>query len=105
MGEWEKFQKQKEKKKLGAGREENKVPKKKTEIRGKKKLGRGQGENKVAKKNLRSGLRKGKQKLSTWHGTGIEKRILSVHHPSTLVHWCVLVHSGRVLHHAFTNYK
>jgi hypothetical protein len=51
VGEWEKFQKQKEKKKLGAGREENKVPKKKTEIRGKKKLGRGQGENKVAKKN------------------------------------------------------
>jgi hypothetical protein len=24
--------------------------------------------------------------MSTWDGTGIEKRILSVHHPSTLVH-------------------
>jgi hypothetical protein len=28
-----------------------------------------------------------------------------VQHPSTVVHWCVLVHSGRVLHHAFANYK
>jgi hypothetical protein len=33
--------------------------------------------------------------MSTWGGTGIEKRILSMHHPSTLVHWWVLVHSGR----------
>jgi hypothetical protein len=40
------------------------------------------------------GLIKGKQKKSTWDSTGIEKRILSVHHPSTLVHWWVLVHSG-----------
>ncbi len=36
----------------------------------------------------------GKQNKSTWDGKGIEKRILSVHHPSTLVHWWVLVHSG-----------
>jgi hypothetical protein len=61
----------------------------------KKKLGAGRAENKVPKKKLRSGLRKGKQKNSTWDGTGIEKRILSMHHPSRLVHWWVLVHSGR----------
>jgi hypothetical protein len=64
----------------------------------KKKLGGGWGENKVPqKKKLRSGLRKGKEKKSTWDGTGIEKRILSVHHPSTLVHWWVLLHSGQIL--------
>jgi len=40
------------------------------------------------------GLRKGKQRTSTLDGTGIEKSILSVHHPSTLVHWWLLVHSG-----------
>ncbi len=40
------------------------------------------------------GLRKGKEKESTWDGTGRERRILSLHHPSTLVHWWVLVHSG-----------
>ncbi len=45
-------------------------------------------------KKLRSGLRKGNEKKSTGDGTWIEKRILSVHHPSTLVHWWVLVHSG-----------
>jgi len=55
VGEWEKFQKQKEKKKLGAGREENKVPKKKTEIRGKKKLGRGQGEKIKLQKKIDQG--------------------------------------------------
>jgi hypothetical protein len=32
---------------------------------------------------------------SSWDGKGIEKRILSLHHPSTLVRWCVLLHSGR----------
>jgi hypothetical protein len=95
VGGWEKFQKQK-KKKLGGDRGENKVPKTKIEMRGKKKVGRGQGENKVAKKKLRSGLRKGKEKKLTWEGTGIEKRILSVHHPSPLVHWWVLVHSGPI---------
>ncbi len=52
----------------------------------KKKLGAGRAENKVPEKKLRSGLRKGKQKNSTWDGTGIEKRILSMHHPSRLVH-------------------
>ncbi len=33
---------------------------------------------------------------STWDSTGIEKRILSAHHGSTLVHWwlATLVHSG-----------
>jgi hypothetical protein len=41
---------------------------------------------KFPKKKLRSGLRKGKRKNSTWDGTGIEKRILSMHHPSRLVH-------------------
>jgi hypothetical protein len=30
----------------------------------------------------------GKEKnKSTWDGTRIEKRVLSMHHPSTLVHW------------------
>ncbi len=67
MGRWEKFQKQ-QKRKLGEGRGENKVPKNKSEIRAEK------------------GQRK---KKSTWDGTGIEKRILSVHHPSMLVHWWV----------------
>jgi hypothetical protein len=66
----------------------------------KKKLGGGRGENKVRKKRKqRSGLRKGKQKMSTWDGTGIEKRILSVHHPSTLVPWWELVHSGPYIAH------
>jgi hypothetical protein len=37
-------------------------------------------------KKLRLGLRKGKQKKSTWDGTRIEKRIPSMHHPSMLVH-------------------
>ncbi len=36
-------------------------------------------------------MRKGKEKKPTRDGTGIEKKILSVHHPSTLVHWWVLV--------------
>jgi hypothetical protein len=63
------------------------------EIRGKKKLGGGRGENKVAKKKLISGLRKGKEKKSSWDGTGIQKRILSMHHPSTLVHGWVLAGS------------
>ncbi len=35
----------------------------------KKKLGGGRGESKVAKQKLRSGLRKGKEKKSTWDGT------------------------------------
>jgi len=60
-----------------------------------KKPGVGRGENKVLKKKLKSGLRNGKAKKSTWDGTGIENRILSVHHPSTLVHWWVLLHPGR----------
>jgi hypothetical protein len=64
----------------------------------KKKPGAGRGENKVAKKKLISGLiraEKGQtKKRSTWDGTGIEKRILSVQHPSTLVHWWV--HSGHL---------
>jgi hypothetical protein len=77
------------------GGEKIKFQKKKSEIRGKKKLGRGRGENKVTKKKkLRSGLRKCKQKKVNRNGTWIEKRILSMHHPSTLVHSCVLVHSG-----------
>jgi hypothetical protein len=48
VGGWEKFQKQK-KNWLGGG-EKIKFQKKKSEIRGKKKLGRGRGENKVTKK-------------------------------------------------------
>jgi hypothetical protein len=73
----------------------------------KKKPGGGRGEKKVAKKKLRSGLRKGKPKKSTWVGTWIEKRILSVHHPSTLVHWWVLVHSGPALdaYFIFNNHR
>jgi hypothetical protein len=39
------------KKKLGGGRGEYKVPKKKNDIGEKKKLGRGRGETKVARKN------------------------------------------------------
>ncbi len=93
VGGWEKFQKHK-KKKMGVGREENKSSKQKNRCRGKKNLGKGWGENKVAKKKRRLGLRKRKQKKSIWDGTGIEKRMLSVHHPSMLVHWWVLVHSG-----------
>jgi len=94
VGGWEKFQnKKKQKQKPVGGRGENKVPKKKTEIRGKKNW-EGRGEKIKLQKKLRSGLRKGKQKKSTWDGTGIEKRILSVHHTSTLVHWWVLVHFG-----------
>jgi hypothetical protein len=54
-----KVSKEEQKKKPGGGRAENKVPKK--------------------KKKLGSGLRKGKQKKSTWDGTGIEPI-----HP----HWC-----------------
>jgi hypothetical protein len=38
-------------------------------------------------------MREDKEKKCTWDGTGIEKRILSMHHPSTVVHWWVLVHS------------
>jgi hypothetical protein len=38
--------------------------------------------------------RKKEEEEATGDGKGIEKRILSVHHPSTLVHWWVLVHSG-----------
>jgi len=76
--------KSKKKKRAGGGLGENKVPKKKpTEVRG--------------KKNVRSGLikaEKGQTKKSTSDGTGTEKRILSVHHPFTLVHWWVPVHSG-----------
>jgi hypothetical protein len=59
------FISQKKKNRVGAG-EKIKLQKK-TEIRAEK------------------GLRKGRQKRSTWDGTGIENRILSVHHPSTLV--------------------
>jgi len=47
---------------------------------------RGREKIKFQKTNLRSGLRKGKEKKSTWDGIGIENRILSVHHPSMLVH-------------------
>ncbi len=50
---------------------------------------------KKKKKKLTLGLRKGKEEKSTWDGTGIEKGTLRVHHPSTLVHWWVLVHCGR----------
>jgi hypothetical protein len=75
VGGWEKFQHQKGQKK-----------------KKKKKTGWGWGENKLAqKKKLSSGPRKGKQKKSTWDGKWIEKRILSVHHPSTLVHWWMWV--------------
>ncbi len=56
----------------------------------KRKLGEGQGENKVPKNKSEIRAEKGQRKQkSTWDGTGIEKRILSVHHPSMLVHWWV----------------
>jgi hypothetical protein len=51
-----------------------------------KKLGGGWEKIKLQKNKLRLGLRKGKEKKSSWDGTRIEKRNLSVHHPSTLVH-------------------
>jgi hypothetical protein len=87
----------KKKRKPGEGRGENKVPKKTERDKEKKKKNcEGGGEKiKLQKKKLRSGLRKGKGKKSTWDGTGIEKRILSVHHPSTLVYWWMLVHCGQ----------
>jgi hypothetical protein len=50
--------------------------KKRNRVRGGEKI-------KLQNKKLQSGLRKGKEKNSTWDGTGIEKRILSLHHPST----------------------
>ncbi len=89
----------KKEKKLGAGGEKIKFPKRK-KTKGKK-LGGGRGEIKLPKrKKLRSGLKKDKQKKSIWDGTRIEKKILSMHHPSMLVHWWVLVHSSQVNHHA-----
>jgi hypothetical protein len=66
-----------------------------------KKLGGGRGENKVAQKSeirAEKGLSKGKRKKSGWYLTGMEKRILSVHHSSMLVHWWVLVHCGPLVH-------
>jgi hypothetical protein len=66
-----------------------------------KKIGWGARRNKVAKINkLRSRLKKHKKKKSIWDGTRIEKKILSMHHPSMLVHWWVLVHFSQVNHHA-----
>jgi hypothetical protein len=47
------------------------------------------GEKIKLQKKLRSGVikaEKGQTKKSTWDGTWIEKKILLVHHPSTLVH-------------------
>jgi len=67
----------------------------KTAIRGKKNWEWGGEKIKLQKKKLRSGLRKGKEKKSTWDGTGIKKSILLVHHPSPIVHWWVLVYCGR----------
>jgi len=65
MGGSRKVSKQKKRKRNWVGGDEKiKFQKERTEIR-EKKLGRGRGENKVAKKKLRSGLRKGKQKKST----------------------------------------
>jgi len=90
--------KSKKKRNWVGGGEKIKFPKKNTEIRGKKNW-EGGGKKIKSRKKLRSGLRKGKQKQSTRDGTGIEKRILSVHHPSTLVHWWVLIHSGPYIAH------
>jgi hypothetical protein len=82
VGKVSKARKLKKKQKPGGGRGENKVHKK---IRGKK-YWEGGGEKIKLKKKLRSGLRKGKQKNSTWDGTGFQ--------------WLVLVHSG-LLNHGF----
>ncbi len=57
------------------------------------KMGGGRKKMKLQEKT-EIGAEKGQRKKSTSDGTGIEKRILSVHHPSMLVHWWVLVHSG-----------
>ncbi len=61
--------------------------KKRNRVRGGEKI-------KLEKKKLKSGLRKGKEKNSTWDGTGIEKRILSRAPSIHVGHWWVLVHSG-----------
>ncbi len=82
---------------MGGG-EKIKFPQKKNRDQGKKNWeGGGEKINLQKKTEIRAekGLRKGKEKMSTWDGTGIEKRIVSVHHPSTLVHWWVLVHAGQ----------
>jgi hypothetical protein len=94
VGGRQKFEKQK-KKKLGMmrGGEKIKLQKTKLRLRGKKNWEEG-GEKIKLQKTMRSGLRKGKQQKLTWDGTGMEKRILSVHHPSTLLHWWVRVRSG-----------
>jgi hypothetical protein len=60
----------------------------------KKKLGGRGGERIKFRKETEIRVEKGQRKNSTWDGTGIEKRNPSVHHPSTLVQWSVLVRSG-----------
>jgi hypothetical protein len=46
----------------------------------------GGGEKIKLQKKTKIGSEKGQTKKSTWDGIRIEKRILLVHHPSTLVH-------------------
>jgi len=49
--------------------------------------------NQIGRCRWDQGWERAKKKKWSWDGTGIEKRILSVHHPSTLVHWWVLAAS------------
>ncbi len=79
------------------GRGKKKFPKKKKKNRdqGKKNWEGGREKIKLQKETEIRAEKGQTKKKSTWDGAGIEKRNLSVHHPSTLVHWWVLVHSGR----------
>jgi len=76
--------KRKKKRNWVGGRKIIKFPKEKLKLRGKK-LGKGHGENKVAKKT-KIRVEKGQTKKLTWDGIWIEKKILLMHHSSTLVH-------------------
>jgi hypothetical protein len=67
VGGWEKFHKPKRRKPRG-GRGENKVPKTKQRSGGEKKLGRGRQENKVAKKTeIRAEKGQAKNVNVGWH--------------------------------------
>jgi hypothetical protein len=71
----------------GGGGCKNPTKKKKNWVGGREKI-------KLQKETEIRAEKRAKKKKSTWDGTRIEKRNPSVHHPSTLVHWWVLVHSG-----------
>jgi hypothetical protein len=90
------FKKKKKGNRVGGG-EEIKFQTKKKQRSGKKNWEGGGQEIKLQKRKRRSGLRKGKQNKVNlgWHRDRKENPISA--HPSTLVHWWVLVHSGPFL--------